>query len=345
MTADYMTLMQAAPDFLRGVKTPRTLMLLYHRINNLTSDAQLLAVTPDHFDQHLQVLQKKYRAVNSSHLIESDNSRKVSANSVVVTFDDGYADNLLQALPLLEKHEIPATVFVTTGLVQQREHFWWDELSRLVLGDHDVPESLQLNLGESKHWNFSDIGRWSDQRAPEWNLICAEDPTSRHKLYRDLSHFLRGASEPERKYVLESLRNWARLEAPSDSDCIALTADDLIKLSTVESIEIGSHTVHHPDLSNLSSTAQESELRDSKQYLESLLGREIKGFAYPYGTKSDYTPETTELVKKVGYKYACSNIAEAIWAGTDSFQFPRLLVRDCDGSSFEKWIGQWFGAN
>ncbi|MBI2809741.1 MAG: polysaccharide deacetylase family protein, partial [Candidatus Melainabacteria bacterium] len=340
-----MTLMPQAPEFLRGVKTPRTLMLLYHRINDLTCDPQLLSVTPEHFDQHLQVLQKKYRVVNSSHLVELDHSRKVSANSVVVTFDDGYADNLTQALPLLEKHEVPATVFVTTGVVEQRKHFWWDELSRLVLGEHDVPDKLQLTLEKSQHWNFSDIERWSDLRATGWNLTCAEDPTSRHQLYRDLSHFLRGASEQERDRVLESLRNWVCFTAPGASDCMALTADELIELSKVGSIEIGSHTVHHPVLSNLSSMAQESELRDSKQYLESLLGREVSGFAYPYGTKSDYTLETTELVKKVGYRSACSNIAEAIWAGTDSFQFPRLLVRDCDASAFEKSIGEWFGVS
>jgi peptidoglycan/xylan/chitin deacetylase (PgdA/CDA1 family) len=320
-------------------------MLLYHRISDLPFDPQLLSVTPEHFDQHLQVLQSKYRAINSSDLVKSDDSRKVSANSVVVTFDDGYADNLIHALPLLEKHQIPATVFVTTGIVQQRKHFWWDELFRVVLGEHDVPELLELNLHKSQRWNLGDIDGWSERRAAEWNLVSTDDPTSRHRLYRDLSHFLRGASEPERESILECLRKWAGLKAPGESDCIVLTDEELIKLSSAILIEIGSHTVHHPVLSNLSSSAQEAELRDSKQYLESLLSHQVNAFAYPYGTKSDYTAETTVLVKKVGYQSACSNIAEAIWAGTDSFQFPRLLVRDCDGDSFEKWIGDWFGEN
>ncbi|CAN5457799.1 polysaccharide deacetylase family protein [soil metagenome] len=343
MTADDITLMQQAPEFLRGVKTPRILMLLYHRVSDLPSDPQLLSVRPAHFEQHLQVLQKKYRALKSSQLVETDTSQKVSTNSIVVTFDDGYADNLTHALPLLEKHEIPATVFVTTGIVQERKLFWWDELARITLGAHDVAKSLELQLDKFQSWTFDQINDWSVQCSTDWNLLCEQDPTSRHKLYRDVSHFLRGASEGERARVLQNLREWASLIATVDSDCNALTADELTKLGAADMIEIGSHTMHHPVLSALSASAQEAELRDSKLYLESLLGCEVQGFAYPYGTKSDYTSETTTLVKKVGYKSACSNIAEAIWAGTDSFQLPRLLVRDCDGSIFEEWLSQWFG--
>lgn len=361
-----MTVMQQAPEFLRGVKTPRTLMLLYHRIDDLSFDPQLLSVTPAHFDEHLQVLQKKYRALPLSHLIENGGSKRrfssssnlsgssdstisesvaKSANSIVVTFDDGYADNLKHALPLLEKHQIPATVFITTGIVQQRNHFWWDELARVVLGQHDVPEQLELTLSDSRAWTVDNAGGWSERCDADWNLLCEHDPTERHKLYRDVSCFLRGASEPERERVLECLRGWAGLAAPGEARCVALTTDELVTLSASELIEIGSHTVHHPVLSSLALAEQEAELRDSKKYLESLLEREVDHFAFPYGTKSDYSAETIALVKSAGYKSACSNIAEAIWAGTDQFQFPRLLVRDCDGDYFEKWIGAWFGEN
>ncbi len=179
-----MTLMQQAPEFLRGVKTPRTLMLLYHRINDLPFDPQLLAVTPEHFDQHLQVLQKRYRAQRFSDLTEASASRKVPTNSIVVTFDDGYADNLTNALPLLEKHEIPATVFVTTGIVRERKHFWWDDLARIALGEHSVPESLEIELDKFYTYSFAESTDWNVQRSTDWNLLGEQDPTPRHRLYR-----------------------------------------------------------------------------------------------------------------------------------------------------------------
>ena len=338
-----MTLMQQAPEFLRGVKTPRTLMLLYHRIDDLPSDPQLLAVTPEHFDQHLQVLQRRYCAQRFADLTEASASRKVPTNSIVVTVDDGYADNLTNALPLLEKHEIPATVFVTTGIVRERKHFWWDDLARIALGEHSVPESLEIELDKLHTYSFVEINNWCGQRSTDWNLLCEQDPTPRHRLYREASHFLRGASELERARVLRNLRDWAGLPAATESDCNVLSVDELTQLGRSDLIEIGSHTVHHPVLSALSLAAQEVELCESKNYLESLLDREVAGFAYPYGTKADYTSETIAVVKTAGYKSACSNIAEAIWPGTDPFQFPRLLVRDCDGSEFENWLGQWFG--
>ena len=63
----------------------------------------------------------------------------VPSAGVVVTFDDGYADNFHNAKPLLERYEIPATVFVTTGYLQDQREFWWDELERILLQPGTLP--------------------------------------------------------------------------------------------------------------------------------------------------------------------------------------------------------------
>lgn len=364
--------MHAAPEFLRGVQTPRTLMLLYHRIDIAGSDPQLLSVSLRHFEEHLQVLQK-YRSMRCSDLVSSDSRQNFVTNSFVITFDDGYADNLINAEPVLRKYRTPATVFISTGMVQRRKEFWWDALTRIIFGSQHLPDQLELKLDKVRQWSLSDVKspnvKVSDAKAADvkvsdanlsdakvtfsqtgasnphaaWSLLSEVDPTVRHSLYREISQFLRGASESERERALSELSKWARQGEDDASHCSSLTEEQVIELAHSDLIEIGSHSVNHPVLSALTAAEQRSELLSSKNYLEDLLGRQILGFAYPYGTRTDYTPETVSIAKEVCYRYACSNIAEVVWPGTDRFQAPRLLVRDCDGDYFEDWISQWYG--
>lgn len=92
----------------------RSLNLLYHRINQLHPDPWTLCVSPAHLAEHLQVI-KRYTPRSC------------------VTFDDGYEDNLSNALPLLEKYDVPARFFVTSGALGRRTEMWWDALDLLFL--------------------------------------------------------------------------------------------------------------------------------------------------------------------------------------------------------------------
>ncbi|MBS2001826.1 MAG: polysaccharide deacetylase family protein [Cyanobacteria bacterium SZAS LIN-5] len=356
--------MQAAPPFLRSLQAPRVLMLLYHRISDTDADPQLLSVAPAHFREHLEVLRQKYRALNCSAL--DGGKEAFTTNSVVITFDDGYADNLTAALPILSKYEVPATVFISTGMVQHRTPFWWSEVESIIFGANALPDQVRLNLSEMREWNLNESSTASNNTSngqslndlsnalSGWNLLCEHDPGPRHEIYREVTRFLRDATERERARVLDELKFLAGLNPPDGSNpvagsnplaspCQSLTVDEIVELSKSSLIELGSHTVNHPVLSRLSIAEQTFELRESKQFLEDVVGHSIDGFAYPYGTRADYTSETVSIAKQLSYKYACSNIPEAIWPGTDRFQLPRLLVRDCDGDYFEKWLSEWFG--
>lgn len=104
------------------------LVLLYHRVADLPSDPWSLAVTPRRFAEHLEVLCAMARPVPLRTAAEGRAPRR----AVAVTFDDGYADNLYAAKPLLEFWGVPATVFVTTGGLDDGRELWWDELERVA---------------------------------------------------------------------------------------------------------------------------------------------------------------------------------------------------------------------
>jgi peptidoglycan/xylan/chitin deacetylase (PgdA/CDA1 family) len=95
-------------------------------------------------------------------------------------------------------------------------------------------------------------------------------------------------------------------------------------------------------LSALPIAQQEQEIRQSKSQLEAILNQPIKSFAYPYGTKDDYTRETVELVKRAKYTCACSNYMGVVQPRTPRYELPRFVVRDWDGDEFERRLRGWF---
>ena len=103
----------------RNQFAPGGLVLLYHRVAEVPSDPFNLCVTPRHFAEHLEVLKKYTQPVPLQQLVKTSQEGNSPNWSVAITFDDGYADNLYNAKPLLEKYEIPATVFVATGNLEQ----------------------------------------------------------------------------------------------------------------------------------------------------------------------------------------------------------------------------------
>lgn len=107
----------------------KPLVLLYHRVARLAHDPWDIAVTPERFERQLRVLKLFLRPVPLVTLLEAACAGRAS-RMVSITFDDGYAD-LIEAERLLAKHRVPATMFISSGPVQQGE-FWWDTLDRLV---------------------------------------------------------------------------------------------------------------------------------------------------------------------------------------------------------------------
>jgi peptidoglycan/xylan/chitin deacetylase (PgdA/CDA1 family) len=101
---------------------------MYHSISSGRPDPWNLCVAPDLFAQQMQVLSDRFRVVSLAELRRAQTAGERLSRAVAVTFDDGYRDNLLAAKPILEKHELPATAFVTTGYIDSGRDFWWDEL-------------------------------------------------------------------------------------------------------------------------------------------------------------------------------------------------------------------------
>jgi peptidoglycan/xylan/chitin deacetylase (PgdA/CDA1 family) len=322
---------------------PRPIILMYHRVEELATDPQLLAVKPLHFAQHLAVLRRGFRVISLVELVEALGRGRFPRQAVVVTIDDGYADNLANAKPLLESFDTPATVFVTTGSIGSEREFWWDELERFVLHPGQLPRRLRLTIrGHSHEWDLGEAAAYSAddfERNKSWHVEQPSDPSPRQSLYRALYSHLHPLSHDEKWTVLGDLAQQAEIGAAGRSTHHVVSDEELRQLGGGV-IEIGAHSVTHPTLAALSPDAQRHEIRDSKALLEGRLGHPIVGFAYPHGS---YTAATVAAVREAGYGYACTSDARLVNRGSDPLLLPRLVPRHWDGQTFEAWLRSWLG--
>ena len=318
------------------------LILMYHRVAEVEIDPWGLCVTPQHFAQQLEVLQKSYQPLSLKQLLQSHQDGNIPHQSVAITFDDGYADNLYHAKSLLEQYGLPTTVFVSTGHVGREREFWWDELERLLLQPGKLPEQLLLPINSSmQHW---ELGRASDYSQEEYqrdrtSRAWKAQPGSRMSFYYSMWQRLRPLPEAERQQVLDEILAWTITEPKPRSTHRSLSPEELSTLAQGELVEIGAHTVTHPFLSAQSTVLQRDEIQQSKTDLEAVINRPVTSFSYPFG---DRTAETVELAKASGFDCACSTVQDLVWQQSDRFDLPRFGVENWNGEEFAKQLLRWF---
>lgn len=319
----------------------RVIILVYHRVFDAHTDPQLLCVHPGRFREHLEHLARNYSVLSLSQLAKALQERQMPKRAVVVTFDDGYADNLHNAKPLLEHFGIPATVSVTTGYMGRGKEFWWDELERLFLLSSKMPEQLHVTVnGETYSWQMQSDNVASNNK--EWNVLLPDTPTPRHRAYRDLHRLLRPLGYAEQERALSELLEQLGDSGQGRSDYLVLSPEEVHQLAAGGLVEIGSHTVTHPVLANQSLEVQRFELVESKRQLEAILEQPVTSLAYSYGASDDAGDATAALAREAGYEIGLANFPLPVTQQTNIFQLPRFLVRDWDGDMFASYLARWF---
>lgn len=306
---------------LRCAWMKHSVCLIYHRVAQLAVDHHMLAVRPERFRQHLIHLRDNFRILTPQEMQACLESGNVPADGIVITFDDGYADNYQNMLPIVEELQVPVTVFVSTDLLGTSREFWWDELERIFFGPSGHASPLEFN------------GRQGAIR------YATETREERREVCNQLHGFMKQLKPAERESCLDSLRKWAGTGADGQASHRVLTHEELARLSRSPFVTIGAHTRTHTALSILTAEEQLAEIAGSKRELEELTGCPVEFFSYPFGARQDYTPETTALCRQAGFKGSYANFHGHIFKSTDPFQVPRMLVRDWEIDTFRQRLG------
>lgn len=301
------------------------LILGYHRISVVDDGFYEVCVSPENFAEHMESLKKYANPISISKLVQHLKQGSLPPKSVAVTFDDGYSDNLYTAKPILEKYNIPATVFICTGYMGKE--FWWDELERLVTCSQTDLHTLHLQAGGKQFGWAEKIGNSDAARS-----------TLRHEFCRALYRFLLSLDVEDQNHAMKLIRNWSEASSLGDSTTRAMNEEELLQLVDGGLLELGAHTRHHPMLPQLSFERQREEIQSSKKDMERLLSKKITGFSYPNG---QVTVDAKRLVREIGFTYACTSLHDVVRPGSDLYEMTRFWQQDVDGETFVKSLNRW----
>lgn len=302
-------------------------ILMYHRIATPDVDPWGLAVSPERFAEQVEVLRGNRTTLSMDSLVARLESGSLPHDAVALTFDDGYADTLLRAKPILEAAGVSATVFLPTGLIGTGQPFWWDELAGMVLHRADPLSTSVMVEADCLQIELPPIDAEVEPRAG-WRY-WDRPVTAREQVYRALWQALWDRTPECRKATMERLRQL--FGAPrSNPDALPMGADDVRQLVS-DHVSAGAHGRFHQPLTSLPAAARLGELQRSRLEVEALSALPVTGFAYPHGA---FNPEIVGMARQVGYRWACSTIETAINPKRfNLYSLPRIAVGDWPGDA------------
>jgi peptidoglycan/xylan/chitin deacetylase (PgdA/CDA1 family) len=302
---------------------PHGAILLYHRVADIGPDPLGLAVTPERFAQQLDALADGWTPAPLEAVIAGE----ADPHAVAITFDDGYHDNFLNALPMLAAANIPATLFASTSHIATGVGYWWDGVEAAL--DNADPDAgapiLSLDLPEgTRAW-------------------VPHDPRQRAAVRAHVHAALRTRDRTTIAGALAQLRAWAGqngTDLPPERDR-PLTPDELVTLATAGPFTVQAHGRTHLSLAHTPAPVRAGELTGSADDLASWLGEPQRPtiFSYPFGVPGvDVDGATKAAARAAGYTHATINAPGLITAATDPYALPRLAVPDVDGAAFARWL-------
>lgn len=289
-------------------------VLAYHRVlprldqDNFDYDVELVSAWEEEFDWQMGHLARHYRVITPRELVRIlDAGKPVPRNAAMVTFDDGYRDNHAIALPILRRHGLAATMFVTTGYLDTPDLYWFDELAYCI---KTTPEA-RLQLGPDAALDLAG-GRAQRQLACEQALryLKVMNNELRQATVKRWIQALR-VGLPKQRDAMHGSMSWAQVKNLADNG-----------------MEIGSHSVTHPVLPSVPDDAQlRRELFDSKQDIEARTGQPVVSIAYPVGGPRSYDERVIRMVRDCGYRLAFTYTAgENHPASWNPFRLCRMAV-------------------
>jgi peptidoglycan/xylan/chitin deacetylase (PgdA/CDA1 family) len=291
---------------------PGLLVLTYHRIGDPAGNsfyAPVVSATPEAFRAQVGRLRDTFRVLTLDEAVALiDGGFRTREPSALVTFDDGTRDHVEVALPILKELGVPATFFLSTGLIDAPRLPWYDLIAYVI--NHTTVPVLRLDRPEPLEIELSRLGRAGAVARVVRACLDHDIDVNGEQAFRD--HLADRAD--------------VALDADALGRSLFLSWDDARALLDA-GMSVGSHAHSHRMLARLPELDQRDELARSRAILEERLGRAPAALAYPYGWPGAFDASTERLAREAGYALAFASVEGVNRPGTtDPFAVRRLGV-------------------
>ncbi len=286
-------------------------ILALHRVAERTDTPRIdnpsLEISPAGLDSLIQhLLSRGYAIVTMDEVYAILTApRRKSPRFAAFTFDDGYLDNYTLALPIFKKYQVPFAVYIPTSFVGNTNAFWWYRLEHLLL------RQSRLSFSSQGQRHELELGSHS-QKMAAFDFICS---------------IIRGAGARERQAFLREI---FLEETDFHRKNLVMNWDHIQALAGEALVTIGAHSVNHYDFNKLSAEEVLFEMNESRRVIESMLGRKVEHFSYPFGGRNSVNQREFALAKSCGFKtVVTTRVANVFPEHAEYLEcLPRLLVGD-----------------
>jgi peptidoglycan/xylan/chitin deacetylase (PgdA/CDA1 family) len=285
-----------------GGRRGSLLVLIFHRV--LAQPDPLLPGEPDvaRFAAQMDLVRSVCRVLPLAEAVERLYAHSLPPRAACITFDDGYANNLTHAAPVLSERGLPATVFVASGYLGGGR-MWNDTVIEAVRRAGAELDLSGLGLG---HFTLTDTA-------------------ARRRAIDAILDALKYRPQAQRAQAAVAIAERVGAELPSD---LMLTQAQLAALARF-GLDVGAHTVTHPILTRVDAATARREIASSRAVLQELTGTRVPLFAFPNGRPvRDYEREHVAMVREAGFSAAVSTAPGACRASSDPFQLSRVSPWD-----------------
>ncbi len=286
------------------------LVLCYHAVvpNEMAIHPLIYgnAVTVTEFNRQMEVLIRYFQPISATALGDwMGGKANTGRKSVLITFDDGYQNNITHALPVLKRLGIPALLFVTTGYLGGSRLLWPDEIYARVL-----------------YWPQ----RSCPMPPPEPDRHISSVPRERAALAASVRERCKRIRHEEAVAYLNRIREYDSSDFENKVELFRFLSWEEIRELRANGFEIGSHTVEHPILTQIPSNRLTRELEESKRVIEENLDCRCPYFAYPNGGSDDISATVLAAVTEAGYNFAFCVTGQLNCRTTEPLLMDRVFI-------------------
>lgn len=285
------------------------IVLFYHRFYEDGNNHKLLpSLNIKEFEREIIHLRRLYRLVSMDEMAGKISEKESFREPyIAITIDDGYLDNYSFGYKVLRRCNVPALIYLTTGLIGTAKGLWVDEIEYALINARVKSVCFEELFGDSVI-NVSTIDGRRNLEKMLYSALVKLDNSKRQDLINKLIEILNVDVSGINKRPRVML-NWEEIGEMSRNG-----------------IDFGAHTISHPFLPSMAMEDAKKEIKESKEAIEEYLGKPVRHFAIPNGKLDDFNEELRDLCKEVGFETVVTTEFGAVDPASNRYELKRITA-------------------